>query len=254
MEGNEDNMEEENENRNDDDNTVDTNDTDNNLIEPYRIPFDNDNSDEEYDDMDDGNISKIQNEDTPDSFEDLLTNSVEDDLFYNDIEEQDLNNQETPTIIPTTDSGEIANEIEETTIYGGTQDKLTISGHVILNQCGSLLTRKKHELKGSSKHKFFLQKIVATSAGSSVPLMYPEGILFPSIHWKMADDGCSIIGCIPAPLLSDTIQHTGFASIHSHVKCRLTNSSSSTSTNTNYIAHTYDMLTNITANHLARIT
>ena len=79
--------------------------------------------------------------------------------------------------------------------------------------------------------------------------MYQEGILFPSIHWKMANDGCSILGCIPDSLLAESIQSTSFASIHSHIKCRLTNPSSSTSRNTNYIAHAYDMLTNITANH-----
>ena len=31
--------------------------------------------------------------------------------------------------------------------------------------------------------------------------MHPEGMLFPSTHWKSASDGCAIAGCIPAPLL-----------------------------------------------------
>ena len=89
-----------------------------------------------------------------------------------------------PNVIPTTNAGEIAYVIEEETRYGGSCDNITISGHVLLNQCGTttLLTRKEHQIKGSSKHNFFLQKIVATSNGSSIPLMYPEGILFPSIH------------------------------------------------------------------------
>ena len=179
---------------------------------------------------------------------DLLTRSFDADIPIAVVDDIGLDDQCVSNVIPTTNSGEVAHYVEETTIYGGSQGKLTISGHVLLNQCGSLLTRKKHELKGSSKHHFFLQRIVATSEGSSIPLMYPEGILFPSIHWKMANDNCSILGCIPAPLLSESIESQGFASIRSHIKCRVTNVSSSTSTNTKYISHCYDMLNNIAAN------
>ena len=72
--------------------------------------------------------------------------------------------------------------------------------------------------------------------------MYLEGTLFPSIHWKIANDNCSIIGYIHSPLLSESIESQGLASIRSHIKYRVTNPSSSTSTNTNYISHCYDML------------
>ena len=89
------------------------------------------------------------------------------------------------------------------TEYGGTFGNIRISGHVLLNQCGSLLTRKKYQLKGNSRHRFFLQRLCATSHGSSIPLMYPEGTLFPSIHWMMAPDNCAIVGCLPVPLLTD---------------------------------------------------
>ena len=60
MERDEEIIEEDNEHNNDDNDTVDTNDTDNELIEPYRIPFDSENFNEEddnnYDDIDDVNI------------------------------------------------------------------------------------------------------------------------------------------------------------------------------------------------------
>ena len=59
--------------------------------------------------------------------------------------------------------------------------------------------------------------------------MYPEGILFPSIHWKMAIDNCSIVGAIPAPLLIESVLQFGFASIKQHIRARLTSSTSSTS-------------------------
>ena len=79
--------------------------------------------------------------------------------------------------------------------------------------------------------------------------MYPEGVLFPSIHWSMACDMCSILGCIPAPLLTDEVKSMKFASIHSHIRSRLTNTCCATSTDPRYIAHCYDILTNLTANH-----
>ena len=228
--------------------------SDDELIEPYRIDNVNDNNNDancdEEDDMEMFNEEVYGENGCPqnDDEQDLLTRCFDADIPIPVVDDIGLDDQCVSNVIPTTNSGEVAHCVEETTIYGGSQGKLTISGHVLLNQCGSLLTRQKHELKGSSKHHFFLQRIVATSEGSSIPLMYPEGILFPSIHWKFANDNCFILGCIPAPFLSESIESQGFASIRSHIKCRVTNVSSSTRTNTNYISHCYDMLNNIAAN------
>ena len=118
--------------------------------------------------------------------------------------------------VPTTNADDTVLAIEEETAYGGSFRNIKISGHVLLNQCGTLLTRNKHQIKSSSRHSFFLQKLVARSEGSAIPLMYPEGVLFPSIHWKIASDGVSILGCLPAPLLTES-QKTGFATIL--IKC-----------------------------------
>ena len=65
--------------------------------------------------------------------------------------------------------------------------------------------------------------------------MYPEGVLFPSIHWKMAPDKCSILGCIPASLLTEINHGNRFASIQSHIRSRVTNLSSTTSTDYRYV-------------------
>ena len=70
--------------------------------------------------------------------------------------------------IPTTNAGEIPFEIEQENERS--KDKITVSGHVMLNQNGTVLTRKKHQINGSSLHKFFLQKICATTVGSSIPI------------------------------------------------------------------------------------
>eukprot|EP00957_Ditylum_brightwellii_P053978 4088389-Ditylum_brightwellii.AAC.1 len=65
----------------------------------------------------------------------------------------------------------------------------------------------------------------------------------------MAHDKRSILGYIPASLLTEYASTSKFASIHSHIKTWLTNSSCATSTDSWYIAYCYSMLTNLTANH-----
>ena len=140
-----------------------------------------------------------------------------------------------PDEVPTTHAGLTGQPILSKQEYAGVTGNVNISGHVILNQCGTLLTRKKHQIKGSSRHKFFIQKLVATCAETSVPLMYPEATIFPSIHWKMAPDDCSIVGCLPAPLLTEACSDSRFASIQSHGRSRVTNFSCATSSDSRYV-------------------
>ena len=61
--------------------------------------------------------------------------------------------------------------------------------------------------------------------------------------------GCAITGFIPAPLLIENCEKLGFASIQSHIRLRLTNVSSSTSSDSRYYVFCYDMMTNATASH-----
>ena len=62
-----------------------------------------------------------------------------------------------------------------------------VKGYVILNHFGNILTRKKYETKGKIRHKYFLQRVFVTTIDRSIPLSYPEVMLFPSIYWIMAD-------------------------------------------------------------------
>lgn len=209
----------------------------------------NDNIDEDFQvtghDID--GQEEEQNITEVDDIDNFLINTADTD--FQTIDDNDMDTNDPMDYIPTTNAGQVAMEINEQTKYGGTYNNIKISGHVLLNQCGTLLTRKKHQIKGSSAHHFFLQRICATKEFSCVPLVYPEGVLFPSIHWYTAPDKCSIVGCIPAPLLTESIRKFGFASIPSHVRTRLTFASSATSTDPRYCSHCYDMLTNLSANH-----
>ena len=92
---------------------------------------------------------------------------------------------------------------------------ITINEHVILNQCGCLLTIKRHLIKGNKKENYFIQKLYATSIGTSVPLMYLEGLLFPNIFYLALLDSLSIVGAMPAPLLIDKNDFS-FASLMEH--------------------------------------
>ena len=146
--------------------------------------------------------------------------------------------------LPYTNAGEYAFQIEEEIPKGK-----FISGHVILNQCGSLLTRAKHRITGFSMQKNFLQSIASTRVGESIPLLYPEGMLFPSIFYKMIINDSAICGTIPSSLFTGTISLHGFASIQDHVQSRLTSPASSTSSTPSYISYSYDKITNLTMNH-----
>ena len=116
-----------------------------------------------------------------------------------------------------------------------------------MNQCGSLLNRNDRDIIGYRSQKYFLQRIASVTDGATLPLVYPEGMLFPSIFWSMVPNNGSLFGAIPSGLLVNACC-CGFASMKSHVRSRLTLPGSSTSTNPSYIAFMYDILVNLTLN------
>ena len=110
------------------------------------------------------------------------------------------------------------------------------------------LSRQEHTIEGYRHQKHFLQRIASTSFGTSIPLLYPEGMLFPSIFWKqMLHDG-SIIGATPSSLLSQNNSIYGFESLKNLAHSRVTSIISATSTNAAYIAFQYDLLCNVSMN------
>ena len=115
-----------------------------------------------------------------------------------------------------------------TTIFGNkpfeVQEKLSkvhyVSGHVVMNQCGYLLNRNEVDIYGFRSQRYVLHRIESICEGNTLPLLYPEAMLFPSIFWSMVPNNGSICGAIPSGLLVKANKH-GFASMKNHVRSRL---------------------------------
>ncbi len=185
-----------------------------------------------------------------DNFEDYVTSAEAPDFnVITDSFEEEQNIDSVPNV-PATDAGIYPFEVTEAEESTTALQDLIVTGNVLLNQCGTLLTRNNHQIKGSSRGKLLMQRICATTLGKSVPLLQPEASLFPSIFWKMVPNDCVISGAIPTPLLSEKSGHYGFQSLPQHVRTRLTTAFCTTSTDPHYISHDYDMMTNMSATHL----
>ena len=147
-----------------------------------------------------------------------------------------------PDFFPTTNAGELCVEVEEKVGYG-----FKFSGCNILNNAGSLLSRSLFDIRKSKYINHHIQKLCSVINCKSIPLLYPEGMLFPSIHWKTAYDDVSVVGAIPSSLLNVFIEKEGFASIQQHLLTRLKSASSSTCSDPRYITHCYDVMANLAA-------
>ena len=126
---------------------------------------------------------------------------------------------------------------------------MIVSCHVLLNQCGALLTRSQHQIRGSSKHKYFVQGIVATSFGKSASLLYPEAMVFPSSYWKMADRSGTIVGAIPSSLLTENTKRDGFRIIAQNVRSRLSTCTFASDAYPIYQVYFFYIVSNICATH-----
>lgn len=145
-------------------------------------------------------------------------------------------------VFPSILAGDTAFRVEEDIPKG-----MKVSGHVIMNKCCCLLSRKEKDIICYKYQKHILQRIASVTNDKTVPLLYPESMLSPSIFWIMVPNCGDIYGSIPSGLLVQSGRHR-FASMKSHVRCRLRLPGSSTSTNPSYISFMYDILVNLTLN------
>ena len=146
--------------------------------------------------------------------------------------------------MPTIDASGIDFEAEEETAYG-----FQWSVCNILNNPGSLLTRKQYELKGNNYLNHHIQKFLSTIVVKYIPLLYIEAMLCPSIYWETANDHGSIVEAIPSSLMNEAIEQDGFATIQQNIRTRLTTNYLSTSTDPRYISYSFDVMSNLSASY-----
>ena len=150
-----------------------------------------------------------------------------------------------PTTVATERPVEVVGDDDEplvTITEGGN----IIPGCSLLNNCGSLLCRRKTKLRGTRDQQNFLQNIASNTPGRTVPLGYPEGMLFPSIFFKADAEG-SLPGAIPCGMLASNrhLSQHGLASLQDHARTRVMTNSLRTSMDERYINFLFDMMLNL---------
>ena len=159
--------------------------------------------------------------------------------FYPEAGTEDNDEEDHHPLIPTTIESEDENGIE-----GGFG---VVGTSVLLNKCGTILVRRDTQLQATRRERNLLERVVARKDVGTVPLLYLEGILFPSIFWSLshsADGG--ILGSMPTSLFCQnaTRKRFGVASMADHAKTRLKSVSNSASTNPRYLTFMFDSLAN----------
>jgi len=123
--------------------------------------------------------------------------------------------------------------------------------HVLFNQLGSLCTRFNRRIKGTQFQQHFVQTVVSTLRGFSFPLLYLTGMLFPKHFWSTArHDPSAILGVMPVSTYKSRTYNDGFSSLLQQSRTYATVSSSSTSTDHNFVSHLFDTLANKTMSGL----
>jgi predicted GIY-YIG superfamily endonuclease len=172
-----------------------------------------------------------------------------DDLLLHDADDNSETDQENHTsdYIPHPVFASTAIGLEPYEIHLDAPEEVMASPlHVLLNHQGHLLVRCSAKLRMKRKHANFFQRIVATSSGTTVPLVYAEAVLFPDIFFYDCPDG-SIPGAIPTALWTDSscLSRYGLASMRDHAKLRLTDPSTLCCSDSRYHFMELDCLINL---------
>lgn len=134
-------------------------------------------------------------------------------------------------------------------IYGSMEtesfDDSCITNHALLNTWGSCLVRRNRKLQGTLAQQSFLQKLASNSEGTSIPLVYPEAMLFSDIFPISNQDG-SMIGAIPAALLhgDQVLNRNGFCSLQDMYRTRIMNPGLLAAANPKYHFFAFDCMAN----------
>jgi hypothetical protein len=219
------------------------------------LPMEQDASDE-FEMMDLDAISYVGNFDKERAYEECQEERFVTTGFfdYEDLEDgDDLEKMGDPDIISeTNDRGTYMGASTTASLWNPVSCQFkkavtSVSGSVILNNCGTLLARGFQKLRPSTWQGNFLQRLIATRPGRSIPLLYAEGTLFPSIFWK-DDSNTSLLGAIPTALLASdqTLSAYGIGSVSDHMRNRIRMGGDSLCCQSqDYLCYAYDSVANL---------
>ena len=165
-------------------------------------------------------------------------------LFDGTCDDCDEDDDDEDGVVPWTD----ARDEVPVAVSGEPDDQhCSVRGHVLLNEYGNCLVRKDAKLVGSNGQRGIFERIVATAKGKSIPLMYPEGMMFPSIFWWMNHFDGSVLGSLPLSLWASQSETKkfGFAGVLEHIRCRVTNPRLLCGMDPRYIFLSHDILSNL---------
>jgi len=118
----------------------------------------------------------------------------------------------------------------------------------ILNGLGSLLVRSRHDLNMARANHEYLQERIVSRYGYSIPMLYAEATLFPSVFPFDDSHTPSILGAIPSAFLSqdkNSNEH-GIAGLVSHVRNRMQLADATCGVDYRYHTFLFDSLLNRT--------
>ena len=79
------------------------------------------------------------------------------------------------------------------------------------------MIQERTNMEGSRRQHNFLQKLIANGGNTTVPLVYPEVMAFPSIFWDGMFDRSDISAVLTVLLVDDTtLKWFGYATLHNH--------------------------------------
>ena len=180
---------------------------------------------------------EVANDDLVESMENFVISSAQDSTL--DLTEDNRNS----VGFMSTDTGDLPVDVE-TSLRSD-----TVSGHVIFNQAGRCVSRRNGQINGINREKHWIQSMCSTTPGQPCPLLQPEASLFPRHFYAAAEtDRRSILGARPLFLLSHKKHPHGFSPALQHARIRMTDPSSSTSTDPKLMCSHFDELGNIALN------
>lgn len=122
---------------------------------------------------------------------------------------------------------------------------ISVPMHVLFNQAGRLCTRFNKAVKGSRVQQGFVQKLVSTIYGCSIPILYFHAMFFTKHFWcNSRFEPSATLGCPPISCFRNEANPDGFASTLDQARMYSTSAVSSTSTDDHFLMHLYSMQAN----------